>query len=385
MRSLIYQTYFFFSYLLGFGQTAPLESIADLAPGLTECSGMAAIGSNAIAMINDSGNKPELFVVDSTGQLIYRSLIPGVENQDWEALAYGNGILYIGDIGNNANRRKDLLIYALNVEHLLDSGKMNLVKKIPFQYQRQKNFPPAEKSKFFDAEALFYFRSNLYLVSKNRSQPFNGYAYLYQIPLNDEDLTLSPLDSVALGKGLKQSHWVTGATIDQNGRLILLGYDKYWQLDHFNGKDLSGQWERIYFNKLSQKEAVAFMGDQLWVAEEERKTKPQLYRVGQVGEEIRNTPLTTRVMIENKIVSDELLLNIKMPDGGDLRWEIFKSNGERLSSGKLNLLAKEKHKVALDLSDLEGGSYILNVIIYERPYAFLIEKQSQSLPAKVID
>lgn len=86
-------------------------------PGLTESSGV--IRSRALPRvlytINDSGNDPVIFAIDSSGRPLGRWRVPGVRNRDWEAITIGicpgGSCIYIGDLGDNAERRPSVTIY----------------------------------------------------------------------------------------------------------------------------------------------------------------------------------------------------------------------------------------------------------------------------------
>lgn len=78
-------------------------------PAITEASGIAA--SKALPghfwTHNDSGNKPEVFLLDDKGQLVTTIHLEAVFNRDWEDIAEGVGpvphkqYVYVADIGNN--------------------------------------------------------------------------------------------------------------------------------------------------------------------------------------------------------------------------------------------------------------------------------------------
>ncbi len=84
--------------------------------GLPEASGLVASQSTPgrFWTHNDSG-KPEIFAVDSKGQVTGRVSLAGAALEDWEAMASapcGNRTcLYIADIGDNDATRKDITIY----------------------------------------------------------------------------------------------------------------------------------------------------------------------------------------------------------------------------------------------------------------------------------
>jgi hypothetical protein len=61
---------------------------------------------------NDSGGKAALYAMDLKGNPLGGPLqIEGATNQDWETVCLDTqGRMWIGDLGNNKNKRKDLKI-----------------------------------------------------------------------------------------------------------------------------------------------------------------------------------------------------------------------------------------------------------------------------------
>ncbi|PIQ20928.1 MAG: hypothetical protein COW65_12150 [Cytophagales bacterium CG18_big_fil_WC_8_21_14_2_50_42_9] len=124
---------------------------------------------------NDAGNAAELFRIDSKGKLLATLPVSGAENIDWEDITKDNqGNIYIGDTGNNNNKRTHLKIYKLR------QGNPAQVSIIAFEYADRKA-GTADKSNYeFDCEALFWHRSKLYLVTKDRGAGIT--AKLYELP-----------------------------------------------------------------------------------------------------------------------------------------------------------------------------------------------------------
>ena len=61
---------------------------------------------------NDSGDRPRIFAIDAQGRLLGEFAVEGALARDWEDIAIDDaGNLYIGDVGNNANQRRDLVVY----------------------------------------------------------------------------------------------------------------------------------------------------------------------------------------------------------------------------------------------------------------------------------
>lgn len=63
--------------------------------------------------VNDSGNPPVLYAFELSGKSVGQVTLQGAHNDDWEALAYEPGTLYIGDIGDNGSRRKEVKLWSV--------------------------------------------------------------------------------------------------------------------------------------------------------------------------------------------------------------------------------------------------------------------------------
>jgi hypothetical protein len=194
-----------------------ISKIGKLPAVANESSGIARTQKNTFWTHNDSGGKPELYEIDSTGKLLSTKVIPNVKNLDWEDLAQDDkGTIFIGDFGNNNNTRRALTVYKV------PEGNAE-AEEITFNYADQKNFPPTKDNLNFDCEAFFYHKNNLYLFSKNRS-PTNPMVKIYRLPAEKGHYSLSPIDSIAI------ETQVTSADISPDGKTFaLLTYGKILQ------------------------------------------------------------------------------------------------------------------------------------------------------------
>ena len=215
-----------------------------------ESSGLARHEENqSLWTHNDSGGKPELYEMDFSGKLLSTLEVPQATNVDWEDLAQSpDGTLFIGDMGNNSNLRRDLIIYAVSPE-------TNTTQAIKFRYADQKAFPPSEELRNFDCEAFFYYNDSLYLFSKNRSKS-DRLVKLYGLPAQPGDYALAPLDSIFI------KTQVTSADVNPSGTTFaLLTYGKILFFGIENGKiDFSRPTECVKIGKL-QEEALVFVND----------------------------------------------------------------------------------------------------------------------------
>ncbi|MFS4494292.1 hypothetical protein [Maribacter sp. 2308TA10-17] len=249
-----------------------LTFIEKLPKKLKENSGIVSYTEGTAWFIEDNGNSDNIYKTDFKGNIIQQFDLKNGKNGDWEDLTKDKkGNLYIGDFGNNANDRKDLVIYKLpNPE--LEKGDKISAEKITFSYPEQKDFPPRREGLFFDAEAFFHFDEHLYIFTKNRANPFTGETSIYKI--QDKKGAYA---AEFLGKIKLCTDWntckVTSADISPNGKkIVLLGYGKLWVLSNFNGSDTS----KIIIDEIdlrirTQLESVCFINDKtLLLSDEER-------------------------------------------------------------------------------------------------------------------
>ena len=161
---------------------AGLRKMSRLPDVLKESSGLVVAGPNLIWSHEDSGNKNVLYAFDSLGQLRRSITVANAPNNDWEDLAVDeDGNIYIADLGNNNNSRRDLAIYRIpNPENI--AGNTVTATIIHVEYADQAAYPPPATQRNFDVEALVWHNGYLYLFTKDRSSPFTGVTKYYKIP-----------------------------------------------------------------------------------------------------------------------------------------------------------------------------------------------------------
>jgi hypothetical protein len=247
-----------------------VSKIGKLPNRAIETSGLAKVHNKATFWThNDGGNAPELIEIDDKGRLMSVLPLPNLTNNDWEDLAADDlGNLYIADIGNNNNDRRNLLIYKLN------PTQPTSVETIRFRFTDQHSFPPPLNERNFDCEAVVYKNDNLYLFSKNRS-PSNRYVKLYTVPAQAGSYAASPSDSVYI------KSMVTGASISPDGNtLALMSYGKVLLFDVSAGVSFSKPLSCIKVGG-GQAEAILFVNNTDFIFTTEQKRN--LYLVKKKG------------------------------------------------------------------------------------------------------
>lgn len=133
---------------------------------------------------------------------------------------------------------------------------------INFSYPDQFAFPPHDSLKNFDMEAMFWFNDSLYLFSKNRTVPYNGYTKMYKLPALPGNYVAQLTDSFFTGNGNLINNSITSATISTSGdKMLLISNTKGWLFNGFTGNDFfSGNVFAFTFGGItSQKEGSTFI------------------------------------------------------------------------------------------------------------------------------
>ena len=135
-----------------------------LPEAVQESSGLLRDGPYLITH-NDSGNPPELFVLDTASlDIVRRGRVTNAPNKDWEDIAQDDAYFYIGDFGNNLGSRKDLRILRISKEAFAESSSVE-AGFISFSYEDQTDFSGTSNSDW-DAEALLVGQDSLWVFTK---------------------------------------------------------------------------------------------------------------------------------------------------------------------------------------------------------------------------
>ncbi len=228
------------------------------------------VWENVYWTLNDSGDKNRIFPFTRDGKVLraewYKEqagvYIGDAVNIDWEDMATDNeGNLIIGACGNNGNARRDLAIYIFKDPFPEFTGTTRILKKIPFYYPEQTEYPA--KIRNFDSEAVFCAFGNIYLLTKHRDDE-NTCLYRFDSmdPLKENPVTEIGTFNI---RGM-----VTAADATPDGKkLAVLTYKAIWVFesdtdDYFNGNIY---WLPI---KAKQCEAVCFDDDKTLIITNEQ-------------------------------------------------------------------------------------------------------------------
>ncbi len=247
--------------------------LAELPEKMHETSGLVFYQDKYLLTHNDGGNKPEIFVLDLKGNLIKTISLSDTKNNDWEDLTQDDeGRIYVGDFGNNLNKREACQIYILPKDFL---EKSNIEpKKISFTYEDQTKFPPDKQDLNFDCEAFFWKDDSLYLFSKCRTEPFSGITNVYVIPDKAGKHVARKIGSIQLCSSDWRFCSVTSAAYSEKYNMIaLLTYSRLYLINAATGNQFwNGTLKSHQLNLVRQREAICFKGKNSWyITDEYRK------------------------------------------------------------------------------------------------------------------
>lgn len=261
------------------------QTLATLPGNLNETSGLALAGDGNVYVHNDSGNPPELYLVNPGDGQIKRTIrISGRRNNDWEELAGDSSFLYIGDFGNNAGRRKDLTILKISRTELAlrDTVSAGLIQ---FYYPEQRSFA-AGNAHNYDCEAMIAIGDSLYLFTKNRG---NLGTDIYRLPMDPGSYPAAHLGHFNTRGLVTAADFLPGA----RNTLVLLGYETghiqnktfLWIASGIEGTHfLGGSWQRRDLATNLQAEAILFNSDTTLLMTNEEEGGPDASGGGKIYE-----------------------------------------------------------------------------------------------------
>lgn len=252
-------------------------------PPLDEISGITrSIHRDDLYWIhNDSGDEARIFAINGEGEVQmptfskfshyagepeegktpwqgFRVLF--ADNVDWEDMTADDEYLYIADMGNNFNRRQDLVIYTIGEIDPSASTQSAVIRRIPVRYPEQTVLLGGDLH--YDSESLFAADGRLYVITKHRRHllPIGNQwapgASLYRLDTRETE-QVNDLVRIDHHETLTAA---TAAELSPDGqRLAVLGYTELWLFERPEKGDqwLSAPSERIPLDKQYARQAEA--------------------------------------------------------------------------------------------------------------------------------
>jgi len=347
------------------------DHYAPLPATLSETSGLIyTLGG--FWTFNDSGGDAKIYKLDTiSGDIIQIITISKGANVDWEDIAQDEDHIYVGDFGNNAGNRKDLLIYKLAKADIPVTGDESVnAEIIAYSYADQDDFTPQFDGNEYDCEAMICFEGNIYLFTKNW---LSETTRLYTFPAEPGNHSIWPVDSFDV------SGLVTGADYSEGlDQVVLSGYRNYVPFlfllfDYHESSLFSGNKRKIQMPGIfgAQTEGVCFKeGYNAFLSCEESLFNQQLFSFSTAAWTDSNSVFIhesqDKLEIKvhpNPVDNSELSIDIYHTESASYHVNIYDSSGNKIYSKEHNAPAGEaKYSFKVQIPDVRPGMYLLHIM-----------------------
>ena len=237
-----------------------------LSKKIDETSGLEIIDGQFITH-NDSGGDPKLYYLDKKGKIVFERTLDGVKNNDWEDITKDDQFIYVANMGNNFDTRKNLSIVKTPIDP--SSNKAELIE---FNYPEQVKFTTAYSQSQYDAEALITIDDYLIILTKNKLKKITEIYALPKIAGKYEAKKIGSLNTQSI---------ITGGDYDPDKKLLALTgtliFNEYYILkiedfDLESKKDYKIDMYEIPIGK-TQVEAIKIIdSNTFWITSEDEKS-----------------------------------------------------------------------------------------------------------------
>lgn len=256
---------------------------------ITEASGLAAsrCQDNILWTHNDSGDNNYIFAVSTAGKFLGTFKVTGAENIDWEDIAAtkdasGKCWLFIGEIGDNKQRRHEHAIYRV-VEPLVALSDEPATRKNAPETAGAERVIFAYPDYNQDAETLLVHPTtgDIYVVTKRVSGP----AGVYRIKPRFGDSTPQTAEKVAeIAVPAIPNGLLTGGDISPQGdRVILTDYSRAHELSLPAGASFDEIWKEapvaVEVGRRDNGEAICYSVDGTVLYATSEKKNPPLIEI----------------------------------------------------------------------------------------------------------
>ena len=236
-----------------------------LSKKIDETSGLEIVDGQFITH-NDSGGDPKLYYLDKKGKIVFERTLDGVKNNDWEDITKDDQFIYVANMGNNFDTRKNLSIVKTPID-----PSSNTAELIEFNYPEQVKFNTAYNKSQYDAEALITIDDFLIILTKNKLKKITEIYTLPKIAGKYEAKKIGSLNTQSI---------ITGGDYDPKTKLLALTatliFNEYYILkiedfDLESKKDYKIDTYEIPIGK-TQVEAIKIIdSNTFWITSEDEK------------------------------------------------------------------------------------------------------------------
>ena len=255
---------FGFAYQNSYSQK--LTEDISLSKKIDETSGLEIVDGQFITH-NDSGGDPKLYYLDKNGKIVFERTLEGVKNNDWEDIAKDDQFIYVANMGNNFDTRKNLSIVKTPIDPSYSEAEL-----IEFNYPEQVKFTTAYSQSQYDAEALITIDDYLIILTKNKLKKITEIYALPKIAGKYEAKKIGSLNTQSI---------ITGGDYDPDTKLLALTgtliFNEYYILkiedfDLESKKDYEIDMYEIPIGK-TQVEAIKIIdSNTFWITSEDEKS-----------------------------------------------------------------------------------------------------------------
>jgi hypothetical protein len=342
--------------------------VNDIPAGLEENSGMLIGDANRIWLHNDSGDSSKLYAIDTNQNITKTILLTNASSFDWEDITYDQqGNAYVADIGNNSNNRQDLRIWKIPHPDSI-TGNTTTAEEIRFYYPEQTAFPAPDVDKNYDAEALIYLNDSLYIFTKDRTNPHQGFSRLYQIPADTGYHAAILLDSFQTNQ-LNVIFEITAAAISPSqDKVALLNANSIWVFSNFTGSNFFGGTVQNYpLGGTTQKEALDFLNDSTIYYSNENsflgsaKLHELSLPVAPILSLEKNVPSTLPSFVYPNPTQHHLNIDMELPKAGRLQICLLNMQGQKVQQLRNEWTSAGKQTFQFGLQKMPAGIYMVNI------------------------
>lgn len=237
-----------------------------LSKKIDETSGLEIVDGQFITH-NDSGGDPKLYYLDKKGKIVFERTLDGVKNNDWEDITKDDQFIYVANMGNNFDTRKNLSIVKTPIDPSSSEAEL-----IEFNYPEQVKFTTAYSQSQYDAEALITIDDYLIILTKNKLKKITEIYALPKIAGKYEAKKIGSLNTQSI---------ITGGDYDPDTKLLALTgtlmFNEYYILkiedfDLESKKDYKIDTYEIPIGK-TQVEAIKIIdSNTFWITSEDEKS-----------------------------------------------------------------------------------------------------------------
>ena len=191
------------------------QRFIDLPDEIKETSGL--FFWNKLLWTHNDDTDNFIYGIDTaTGKITTKIQLAFLTNSDWEEIRQDEKYMYIGDIGNNYGNRKNLRIYRISKDDVINGNFK--YDTISFSYSLQTDFNSTKlNTTNFDCEAFIVLNDSIFLFTKEWTSKKSS---VYILPAKP-GIHSAQFKSILDVNGL-----ITGATfIERKNKIMLCGYN----------------------------------------------------------------------------------------------------------------------------------------------------------------